>query len=196
MNFGGEHSAHCLRYGQAPRGCRSGASGWPPAPFVSRIRPSIARVAGGCRDLVIFRFDQNAAAAEAEVEYSDIRFRASRVHLIRIELARAHHQAADRHRHRQPARQPKQMSSHESARSAYPRQRWRPNGACAQAKSQVAITHQQRLTSRFETGYALRAILCEGWPASRIAGGFLGAATRAPDQGLKKNREAIRGFLL
>ena len=28
----GEHSAHCLRYGQAPRGRRSGASGWPSAP--------------------------------------------------------------------------------------------------------------------------------------------------------------------
>lgn len=32
MNFGGEHSAHCLRYGQAPRGHRSGVPGWPSAP--------------------------------------------------------------------------------------------------------------------------------------------------------------------
>ena len=36
MNFGGEHSAHCLRYGQAPRGRQSGASGWPPAPAPKR----------------------------------------------------------------------------------------------------------------------------------------------------------------
>lgn len=28
MNFSGEHSAQRLRYGQAPRGRRSGASGW------------------------------------------------------------------------------------------------------------------------------------------------------------------------
>ena len=38
MNFGGEHSAHCLRYGQAPRGRRSGASGWPSAPAPKRAR--------------------------------------------------------------------------------------------------------------------------------------------------------------
>lgn len=38
MNFGSEHSAHCLRYGQAPRGRRSGASGWPSAPAPKRAR--------------------------------------------------------------------------------------------------------------------------------------------------------------
>lgn len=40
MNFGGEHSAHCLRYGQAPR-IRPGAFGWPSAPAPKRAR-------GGC----------------------------------------------------------------------------------------------------------------------------------------------------
>ena len=32
MNFGGEHSAHGLQFGQAPRGRRSGVPGWPSAP--------------------------------------------------------------------------------------------------------------------------------------------------------------------
>ncbi len=32
MNFGGEHSAHGLQFGQAPRGRRSGIPGWPCAP--------------------------------------------------------------------------------------------------------------------------------------------------------------------
>lgn len=32
MNFGGEHSAHGLQLGQAPRGRRSGVPGWPRAP--------------------------------------------------------------------------------------------------------------------------------------------------------------------
>ena len=36
MNFGDEHSAHCLRYGQAPMGRRSGASGRPSAPAPKR----------------------------------------------------------------------------------------------------------------------------------------------------------------
>ena len=36
MNFDGEHSAHCLRYGQAPRSRRSGAPGWPSAPAPKR----------------------------------------------------------------------------------------------------------------------------------------------------------------
>ena len=36
MNLDGKHSAHCLRYGQAPRGRRSGASGWPSAPAPKR----------------------------------------------------------------------------------------------------------------------------------------------------------------
>ena len=32
MNFGGDHSAHGLQFGQAPRGRRSGVPGWPSAP--------------------------------------------------------------------------------------------------------------------------------------------------------------------
>ena len=32
MNFGGDHSAHGLQFGQAPRGRRSGVPGWPRAP--------------------------------------------------------------------------------------------------------------------------------------------------------------------
>ena len=36
MNFGDEHSAHCLRYGQALRGRRSGVPGWPSAPAPKR----------------------------------------------------------------------------------------------------------------------------------------------------------------
>lgn len=32
MDFGSEHSAHCLQFGQAPRGRRSGVPGWPSAP--------------------------------------------------------------------------------------------------------------------------------------------------------------------
>ena len=36
MNFDGEHSAHCLRYGQTPRGRQSGAPGWPPTPAPKR----------------------------------------------------------------------------------------------------------------------------------------------------------------
>ena len=47
MNFGGEHSAHCLRYGQAPRGRQSGASGWPPAPAPKRTGGGVAT--GGAR---------------------------------------------------------------------------------------------------------------------------------------------------
>ena len=38
MSFGGEHSGHYPRYGQAPRGRQSGASGWPPAPAPKRAR--------------------------------------------------------------------------------------------------------------------------------------------------------------
>ena len=42
MNFGGEHSAHRLRYGQAPRGRRSGASGWLSAPAPKRAQGGVA----------------------------------------------------------------------------------------------------------------------------------------------------------
>ena len=57
IGFGGEHSAHCLRYGQAPRGRRSGASGWPSAPAPKRARGGVAtegarrseRLIGNCR---------------------------------------------------------------------------------------------------------------------------------------------------
>lgn len=41
MNFGGEHSAHRLRYGQAPRGRRSGASGWLSAPAPKRAQGGV-----------------------------------------------------------------------------------------------------------------------------------------------------------
>ena len=46
MNFGGGHSAHCLRYGQAPR-IRPGAFGWPSAPAPKRARGGVAT--GGAR---------------------------------------------------------------------------------------------------------------------------------------------------
>lgn len=44
MNFSGEHSAQLLRYGQAPRGCRSGASGWPSAPSIGHLRKAVCPV--------------------------------------------------------------------------------------------------------------------------------------------------------
>lgn len=37
MNFGGDHSAHGLQFGQAPRGRRSGVPGWPSAPAPGRV---------------------------------------------------------------------------------------------------------------------------------------------------------------
>lgn len=56
MNFSGDHSAHGLQFGQAPRGRRSGASGWPSAP-ASRGPGGVAtggarrseRLIGNCR---------------------------------------------------------------------------------------------------------------------------------------------------
>ena len=55
--FGGEHSAHGLQFGQAPRGRRSGVPGWPCAPAPRGPRGGVAtedarrseRLIGNCR---------------------------------------------------------------------------------------------------------------------------------------------------
>ena len=92
--------------------------------------------------------------------------------------------------------QPKQMHSRKNARSAYPWLMMRPKGTHTSAKSQVAIAHKQLLTSCFKIGYALRAFSCEVQAPPRIAGGFLGAATRALGQIPKsKKKRAHAGSL-